>query len=954
MIENTVATLLENAIHHHQKGELQQAEKGYREILAQMPKHPDAHHNLGLIAVQVGFLEQALPHLQQALYINFNHRQYWMSYLNVLIKLNKIDHVIKTLTLSKKSQLPHNFFENIYRQLSNTISLDLVVSFREAGEYEAAAIGIHIWLMQYPEDAQAYALQSQIAWLMQDEQTAKNAILKAQTINSTLPLVIKNYARFLLREKNFDEAWAIIQAYLQQQENDLEALLIRASLMASMGKTGAARTQVQKIIKQKNDYAEALAINSQLNFDLKDYNEALKYADLSLAIKPHLFQAWYIKGEIYFLLKKYNEASQAFEKLLTYDAKHIDTLARLGDIERIEKKYESAELRFITALQVNPNSIPNLLNYGVLCQEQNRLTDAVKIYQKVLSLEPEKPEVLVNLAWLLLEERKLELATEYMKKAFALCPDQAIAMTGLLTALLLNEKFVEAEKLIHDEYEKFASDERFMALCLAVALQKKDWVNAKKYFNQMLALLPNDPRPFLEYLPALTFENKGEQSLEMLQRLMQCFSDKSKRSDQTEMIALMPIGRAGSMFFHSLVDGHPQIATLPGVYFKGWFGQDVWKRFAPDLEDKNWRSKLADLILVDFEPLFDANSKKNVIGKPFTNTQYLAQASGFTEMGPNRDEILVLNKDAFKKALIDLLQPVNSLTQSQCFDFIHSAFEISIRGKSKEQVFSNQKIFYHIHNPNSFELANFIQQYKQVKLLYLVRQPTQSLESHMLGELGLIEKMLYKIQDPQQRSASELGIRLSCWARAIRNASTLFEQLRSPWNLFKGIEAKGIRLEDVKRSPKKLMPILSQWWGVEDNESLYQSTFCDSLYWGPFSHVTGSITGFDTKSVDRKIGALFGQKDIEIFEILFWPFSNLYGYTDIDEHDFKERLSIIGPLINQPFEFEKKLYATLPAQELKLEELQPYIQFHKLIDEFWKVLHRDQTLVGLPTPLVLF
>lgn len=321
MVENTVATLLKNAIHHHQSGKLQLAEKGYREVLAQMPKHPDAHHNLGLVAVQVGLLEQALPHLQQALYVNFNHPQYWISYINVLIKLEKIDIVIKTLTLAKKSQLPEDFFENIYRQLSNTISLDLVVLFRETGEYDAAATGINIWLMQHPEDAEAYALQSQIAWLMQDEKTAKNAILKAQKINSTLPLVIKNYARFLLREKKFDEAWTIIQAYLQQQSNDLEALLIRASLMASMGKTGAARTQVQKIIKQKNDYAEALLINSQLNFELKDYNEALKFAEISLTIKPHFFQAWHIKGEIYFSLKKYNEASQAFERLLTYDPK---------------------------------------------------------------------------------------------------------------------------------------------------------------------------------------------------------------------------------------------------------------------------------------------------------------------------------------------------------------------------------------------------------------------------------------------------------------------------------------------------------------------------------------------------------------------------------------------------------------------------------------------------------
>ena len=56
----------ESAIHHHQAGRLSQAEMLYQVVLQWLPDHPDANHNLGVIAVQLGNPEQALPLFQRA------------------------------------------------------------------------------------------------------------------------------------------------------------------------------------------------------------------------------------------------------------------------------------------------------------------------------------------------------------------------------------------------------------------------------------------------------------------------------------------------------------------------------------------------------------------------------------------------------------------------------------------------------------------------------------------------------------------------------------------------------------------------------------------------------------------------------------------------------------------------------------------------------------------------
>jgi protein O-GlcNAc transferase len=51
---------LKQAITHHQAGELGDAEKRYRSILTEEPKHADANHNLGISFKQGDQIESRL------------------------------------------------------------------------------------------------------------------------------------------------------------------------------------------------------------------------------------------------------------------------------------------------------------------------------------------------------------------------------------------------------------------------------------------------------------------------------------------------------------------------------------------------------------------------------------------------------------------------------------------------------------------------------------------------------------------------------------------------------------------------------------------------------------------------------------------------------------------------------------------------------------------------------
>src|SRR5205807_511234 len=58
--------LLQISLEHHRAGRLQTAEAGYRQLMEQEPQRADGFHWLGVLLMQAGQVEQAVPLLEQA------------------------------------------------------------------------------------------------------------------------------------------------------------------------------------------------------------------------------------------------------------------------------------------------------------------------------------------------------------------------------------------------------------------------------------------------------------------------------------------------------------------------------------------------------------------------------------------------------------------------------------------------------------------------------------------------------------------------------------------------------------------------------------------------------------------------------------------------------------------------------------------------------------------------
>ena len=85
-MELTIEQALQQGVAAHREGKLSDAERLYRAILQSQPAHPDANHNLGVLAVSVNKVDAALPLFKTALEANPKIEQFWLSYIDALIK----------------------------------------------------------------------------------------------------------------------------------------------------------------------------------------------------------------------------------------------------------------------------------------------------------------------------------------------------------------------------------------------------------------------------------------------------------------------------------------------------------------------------------------------------------------------------------------------------------------------------------------------------------------------------------------------------------------------------------------------------------------------------------------------------------------------------------------------------------------------------------------------------
>ena len=166
-MELTVDQALQQGVAAHKEGKVQEAEKLYRAILSGQPQHPDANHNLGVLAVGFGKVAEALPFFKVALDANPQQVQFWLSYIDALMRVGQLDNARRVLQQGKAAGLKGDKVDELDAQLVNAVSVPLsldttrpskeqidgLVALYTQGKLEEALVQGRVLAEQFPKDA---------------------------------------------------------------------------------------------------------------------------------------------------------------------------------------------------------------------------------------------------------------------------------------------------------------------------------------------------------------------------------------------------------------------------------------------------------------------------------------------------------------------------------------------------------------------------------------------------------------------------------------------------------------------------------------------------------------------------------------------------------------------------------------------------------------------------------
>ena len=284
-MELTLEQTLQKGIEAHKAGRAQEADRYYTAILKANSKHPDANHNMGVLAVSVGKVNESLPFFKMALNVNASRAQYWISYIDALIKLDRLDDAKDVFDKAKAKGAKGDGFDKLAEQL------------------------------KVKETASSLA--------------RKKAFVRQKRIEALISLY---------NEGKLEEGATVGAILFKEFPNDPNILNILGAIYSALKKNDEAIIQFNKAIRLNPGDAGIYNNLGNTFYAIGKYAEACSHFDRAVKIKPKFSDALNGLGECLSVLEKFLEAVAYFDR-----ANRPDT--RVKSIEALFKAKKYSELK---------------------------------------------------------------------------------------------------------------------------------------------------------------------------------------------------------------------------------------------------------------------------------------------------------------------------------------------------------------------------------------------------------------------------------------------------------------------------------------------------------------------------------------------------------------------------------------------------------------------------------
>ena len=328
-MELTIEQALQQAVEAHKAGKLQDAESLYRAILQAQPNHPDANHNLGVMAVSLNKTEAALPLFKIALEANPNQGQFWLSYVDALIKEKQFEDAKNLLEQGKKLGL--------------------------AGE-RVDALEVQLTPIAVVEKSESILQKQPSSFTQQRKKmSAKIEKKKNSSSNQTNPNQVRSPSQ------------VEVNGLLEHYQN---------------GRYDLAENLAKKITQKYPDHQFSWKVLGAVFGQTGRLQESLIANQRAVAILPNDAQAHNNFGNTLKELGRLEDAETSYNKAIAIKPDYAEAHYNLGITLQELGRLEDAEASYSKAIAIKPDLQSANASLGKLLMEQNRHKDGLEMIRR--------------------------------------------------------------------------------------------------------------------------------------------------------------------------------------------------------------------------------------------------------------------------------------------------------------------------------------------------------------------------------------------------------------------------------------------------------------------------------------------------------------------------------------------------------------------------------------------
>jgi predicted TPR repeat methyltransferase len=436
-MELTIEQALQQGITAHKEGKLQDAERLYRAILQSQPLHPDANHNLGVIAVSFNKADVALPLFKTALDANPKIEQFWLSYIDALIKEKKFDNAKKVLEQAKNQGVAGEKLTVLEGQFTPTAQIN---------EPKLAEQNKSLSLSEK---------RKKLAEQKKQKKAKKQNVRGISPSQEQLTSLLKHY-----QNGRFDDAEKLSVSITQEFPKHQFGWKVLGAVLQQTGRVIDSLTAMQKSIQLAPQDAEA---HSNLGNTLKELgrlDEAEASYTQAIALKPDYAEAHSNLGNTLKELGRLDEAEASHTQAIALKPDLAEAHSNLGNTLKELGRLDEAEASYTQAIALKPDYAEAHYNLGGTLQELGRLDAAEASYRKAIALNPDLAEAHSNLGSTLQKLGRLDEAEASYTQVIVLKPDfgEAKHMLAALTGETTTTAPRDYVEVLFDNYAaKFES-----------------------------------------------------------------------------------------------------------------------------------------------------------------------------------------------------------------------------------------------------------------------------------------------------------------------------------------------------------------------------------------------------------------------------------------------------------------------------------------------------------------